>query len=223
LLCFSGKRGWLELDGEVGEMLKIMSATVCAGLLGAVMMVQPAEARRLHFWWEQQAQPEFVPYDQVYDEPYVDDRQDADVAEQFNQDQYDRYMREMGHPKRKRVVDNYFNPQVDQPTYKKAPSYKLKKPAPKLAVAKPVVKAPPVAPDKPVQTASLANRMSDKVQSKKVDCTKGASIVSGYGFSGVTSKSCVGDTLTYAATRSGKNFEIQVNAASGELTNVKRL
>jgi hypothetical protein len=209
-------------------MLKIVSASLCAGLLGSVVMVQPAEARRLHFWWEQQ-QPEFVPYNQVYGEPYDYDQQNADVAEQFNQEQYDRYMQEMGHPKRKRVVDNYYNPQVDRPSAKKTPAHKLKKPAPKLADSKPVVKKPavvamkPTAPEKPLQTASLANRMNDKVQSKKVDCSKGASIVSGYGFSGVTSKSCGGDTFTYAATRSGKNFEIQVNAASGELTNVKRL
>jgi hypothetical protein len=204
-------------------MLKLISATLCAGLLGSVVMVQPAEARRLHFWWEQD-QPEYVPSDS-YTAPNYDDGQDADVAEQFNQDQYDRYMREMKHPKRKRVIDAYYEPQVQTPSFKKTQPYKLKKPVAKVSDAKPVVKAPVATanPDKPVQVASLANRLSDKVQPKKIDCTKGASIVSGYGFSGVTSKTCAGDTLTYAATRSGKNFEIQVNAANGELTNVKRL
>ncbi len=209
-------------------MIKTIAAAACASLLGCVMLSQPAEARRLHHWWQQQQQSEFLPYDS-YDDPYYNDQQDVDVAAQFNQDQYDRYMREMKHPKRNRAVDAYYEPQVEQPVYKKTPAYKLKKPVAKVATSKPVMKAPAVASvkpapaDKPVQVASIANRLNDKAQPKKIDCSKGASIVSGYGFSEVTSKTCAGDTLTFAAKRSGKNFEIQVNAASGELTNVKRL
>ncbi|MDE2385155.1 MAG: hypothetical protein KGO53_11105 [Alphaproteobacteria bacterium] len=56
-----------------------------------------------------------------------------------------------------------------------------------------------------------------------VSCDKGASIVTSFGFSNVTTKSCTGATLVYGAERSGKPFEIDVSAASGELTAVKKL
>lgn len=59
--------------------------------------------------------------------------------------------------------------------------------------------------------------------SKTVSCDKAATIVGGYGFSGVKSKTCSGKVLVFTATRSGKNYEVSVSSASGELTEVKRL
>ena len=207
-------------------MVKLFSATLCAALAGTLLMSGSAEARRLHFWWQH---PDDVTYNRSYDDPSYYDQQDADVADQFNQDQYDRYMRETGHSKRKRVVDNtYYDPQVEQPTYKKAPAYRLKKPAAKVATVKPVVKSPSVATakpapvDKPVQVASIANRLNDKAPTQKIDCTKGAPIVSGYGFSDVTSKTCSGGTLTYAATRSGKSKELLTELMPRLLTALAR-
>ncbi|MDE2446107.1 MAG: hypothetical protein KGO94_08005 [Alphaproteobacteria bacterium] len=91
--------------------------------------------------------------------------------------------------------------------------------------------APKVASKAPAVKSATANEppdiesVTDEVKSKAaaVSCAKGASIVTSYGFSGVTSKSCTGSTFTYGAKRSGKNFEIQVSASSGELTAVKKL
>jgi hypothetical protein len=190
----------------------------------AVLFSAPAEARRLHFWWQQDYAPDYVEPDyyapDAYSTDYAD-QQNLDVQEQFNQDQYDKYMREMRHPKHKRYAASYYDPQVDQPVYKKAPTYKLKKKA--VAVVKRPVVAKPVLADRPVQTASIAKRLDTPAVSKKIDCGKGAAIVSGYGFNDVATKSCAGQTLVYGATRSGKNFEVEVNSANGELMNVKRL
>jgi hypothetical protein len=209
---------------------KVFSAVILAALGSSVLLSAPAEARRLHLWWLQD-QTEFAPDYNAYDDASYGDQQNIDVQEQFNQDQYDRYMREMHHPKRKRVTNSYYDPQVQQPAYKKAPVYKLKTKVPaKVASSKPVLKksavvaaAPALVPARPVQVASISNRFEDKISAKKIDCGKGAAIVAGYGFSSIVSKSCAGKTLVYGATRSGKNFEIQVSSASGELTAVKKL
>jgi hypothetical protein len=95
----------------------------------------------------------------------------------------------------------------------------LKHTAPQIGTKAPAIKAAPVKAAQGVET------ITDDVKSKtaSVTCAKGASIVTSYGFSGVTSKSCTGSTFTYGAIRSGKNFEIQVSASNGELTAVKKL
>jgi hypothetical protein len=209
---------------------KIFSVVVLAALGSSVLLSAPAEARRLHLWWLQD-QAEFAPDFNAYEDVSYGDQQNIDVQEQFNQDQYDKYMREMNHPKRKRLQSSYYDAQVEKRVAKKVLTYKLKTKAPaKVAVAKPNVKKPVIAsvpaavlPTKPLQTASIAGRFDDKVAPKKIDCGRGAAIVAGYGFSTVTTKSCAGETLVYGATRSGKTFEIQVSSASGELTTVKKL
>jgi hypothetical protein len=197
-------------------------------LVGASLMATPAEARRL-FWWEAGGPPIFDAYG---DYP---DAQDAYVQDQFNQDEYDLYMEQTHRRHRKRYNDAYFDPQVDDPNYdvprhrvkkkkivrevqvvKPTPVYKTKPVVKKVAViAAPVVQSP--------QTASLNKRFNEPAVAKSVDCTKGASIVSGFGFDAVTTKSCSGGTYIYGATRSGKSFEVQVSATTGELTAVKKL
>jgi hypothetical protein len=197
-------------------------------LVGASLMATPAEARRL-FWWEAGGPPIFDAYG---DYP---DAQDAYVQDQFNQDEYDLYI-EQTHKRRKiRYNDTYFDPQVDDQNYylprkqvKKKKIIKqvvVVKPAP-VYKAKPVMKKIAVAPNSvapSLQTVSLGKRFKEPSLSKSVDCTKGASIVSGFGFDAVTTKSCSGGTYIYGATRSGKSFEVQVSATTGELTAVKKL
>jgi hypothetical protein len=201
---------------------KLLGSFVLTVLSLAVITAAPAEARNRLFWWQHDRNYDQSQYDSYNDSDYSDS-QDADVEEQFNQAQYELYMREMRHPRRQRYVESYYDPQYDVPVYEKPAPKKLKKKlVAKVAVAKPVVKALP-ASDKTIQTASLSKRFDDTAASSKVDCKKGASIVAGYGFSTVTTKSCTGATLVYGATRSGKNFEIQVSSASGELTTVKKL
>ena len=199
----------------------LFSAAVCSLLVGVTLSGSQAEARRL-FWWQLE--------DRQFYDGYGDgfDSQDAYAEEQFNQDEYDRYMKKRHPRNRLRYDQSYYDPLIDEPGYRPVqPKSKKKKTA---AVTKPVLpqskvlsSKPPVSKPAVNQTASINKQFSAPVTGKSVDCSKGASIVAGFGFSDVTTKSCTGPTLTYTATRSSKNFEIQVSAGSGELIAVKKL
>ncbi len=203
------------------QMFKQMAGVAFVGL---VLAGTPAEARRL-FWWQ-----EDVPSGDIYSDIPVE--QDAYAQDQFNQEQYDLYMKQL-HRKKKAVPQydqSYYDPQLAPQVYKPRVLKPKKKPVtqasvPENIIPKPPVKEPLVQKPATGQVASIGKRFQADVPSKakSIDCTKGASIVSGYGFSSVTNKSCAGATYVYAATRSGSNFEIQVNSASGELTAVKKL
>lgn len=198
---------------------KLLGSVVLTALSLAILTSAPAEARHRLFWWQHDRNYDGQQYDSYEDDSYSD-AQEAAIEEEFNQTQYNLYMREM---RRKRYVESYDDPQFDEPIYEKPLVKKAKKKkVVKVAVVKPVVKTLPPS-DATIQTASLSKRFEEKIVPSKVDCKKGAAIVSGYGFSTVTTKSCTGATLVYGATRSGKNFEIQVSSANGELTNVKKL
>jgi hypothetical protein len=192
---------------------KLISAAIFSVLVGATLSSSPAEARRL-FWW--QSDPSY----DVYGDP--------DVLDEFNQEQYDLYMQQMKRKKRLRYDQSYYDPQLDDPYYEPPPPRKVKKKTVKAAtVAKPKAVVKSVV-NKPAnsQVASISKRFDEPAPEpakKGVDCSKGASIVAGFGFSGVTTKSCTGSTFVYGATRSGKTFEVQVSAVSGELTAVKKL
>jgi hypothetical protein len=56
-----------------------------------------------------------------------------------------------------------------------------------------------------------------------LSCDKAGSIVTGYGFSSVKAQSCKGKVYAFNATRDGKSFAVKLDAASGELTEVKKL
>lgn len=56
-----------------------------------------------------------------------------------------------------------------------------------------------------------------------ITCAKAGQIVSGYGFKGVEQVSCKGQVYAFNATRDGKPFSVKLSAASGELTEVKKL
>jgi hypothetical protein len=176
-----------------------------AGVVLAMFSLTSAEAGQRHFWWLD-SEPTY----QVDDEAY--DAQDAYVQDQFNQEQYDLYMSRKIKKKKLRYDQAYYEPKVDVPAYKPKAKKQI---AVKPVVAKPV---------KVANTATPINkRFETPVAAKSISCTKGAGIVAEYGFAGVRQKSCAGATFVYGATRSGKNFEIEVSAASGELTAVKKL
>jgi hypothetical protein len=129
----------------------------------------------------------------------------------------------------------------------KAEQQIVKKPAVKKLAAKP--KAKPLAkvpkPQPPeVQTASLEplepiGKATPKakiikpalvkpvpakpIASKTIGCTAGAAVVTGYGFGEVKPKACTGTIYAYTAARDGKVYEIKLTAASGEITDVKKL
>jgi hypothetical protein len=62
-----------------------------------------------------------------------------------------------------------------------------------------------------------------KKQASGISCDKAGDIVAGYGFSGVKATSCQGSTYSFAAAREGKPYTIKLSAASGELTEVKKV
>ena len=217
---------------------KLISAAVFSSILGLTVLSSQAEARRL-FWWEALPPELGGGYDVYGDGQDVYDGQDEYAQDMFNQEQYDKYMREMNHRRHKRIYDqSYYDPQVENPDVSVP-----RKSKPKVLKSKKTATAPQlVKPAKPVQTVSTPKvikratppepkqvasieTITDEAKAKTaaVSCAKGASIVTSYGFSTVTSKTCTGGTYTYGATRSGKNFEIQVSAANGELTAVKKL
>ena len=86
----------------------------------------------------------------------------------------------------------------------------------------PVVKPRPRVKAPKLQQLSSLDKQ-DKIQSKSIGCTAGAGIVTGYGFGSVRPKVCTGATYAYDAARGGKNYLIRLNAASGEILEVKKL
>ncbi len=218
---------------------KLIAAAMFSTVMGLTMAAPEAQARRL-FWWQEVPAENGGGYDIYGDGQDVNDGQDAFAQDLFNQEQYDQYMQEMNHRRHRRIYDqSYYDPQFENPDNPmphapKRKVLKFKKPAKVVAEPKPItaprmvpkstnpqfaIKAPPRTKTKNVE--KISNDAPAK--SASVSCTKGASIVTSYGFSSVTSKTCSGGTYVYGATRSGKNFEIQVSAASGELTAVKKL
>jgi hypothetical protein len=163
-----------------------------------------AEAGRLFKW--RLFQPEYYTYYPGQDNYYGPDDYNGDyyyVPRKKRQKYYDQYEQQ----------DSYYDPQYDEPVYVKPPKKKTAKVAP---VAKPAVKKATIASvKKPAATAASSG--------SGMSCDKAGSIISGYGFSSVKATSCKGQTYAFNATRSGKNYVISLNAASGELTEVKKV
>ena len=57
---------------------------------------------------------------------------------------------------------------------------------------------------------------------QSVSCEKAQAIVSEFGFKEIKADLCVGATFHFSATRDGKPFSIQIEAANGELAKVQR-
>ncbi len=139
-----------------------------------------------------------------YDEDYageedviVYERQPSRLYDQFDENYYEPDYLAPAKPKRKL--------QADSTRKQLVPS----KPAtPKLALAK---------PDLP------AGARKSKAVAASVSCSKATQLVSGYGFSDVKVKSCIGKIFAFTGTRSGKSYEINVSSGNGELTEVKRI
>lgn len=90
------------------------------------------------------------------------------------------------------------------------------KSAPQTVVAKPA--------STPVKTASAAAPAAKAAGSAgSIGCSKGAEIVSGYGFTSVKPRACTGATYTFDATRAANAYLIKVSAATGEISDVQKL
>jgi hypothetical protein len=133
--------------------------------------------------------------------------------------------------------ESYYDPTLD-------PS----KPAPKPVKHKPLKHkaskvAPPdtaAAPSQPQQTigdvqppksasapsaeatATASATKAAPIGSGSVSCDKAQKLVQGYGFADVKPAVCTGKVFAFNAMRDGKPYAIKVDAATGELTEVKK-
>ena len=113
--------------------------------------------------------------------------------------------------------ESYYDPRFDDPVVKPKPRKVSKAKAPVSTPAK-----------KPLATASIAKPATTETATTAsaggpMTCGKASGIISGYGFSSVKPSDCTGEVFAFNATRDGKPFSIKLNAASGELTEVKKL
>lgn len=182
-------------------LTRSISALALAAIAGILLTPNAAEAGsrwRLHFF-----QPDYYSY-------YPNDLDAYDSGYDDQQDYY--YV-----PRPRRYVDpqeSYYEPDYvgpgDEPVY--APP-KKKKTAAKLARVT----------RKPVDTAVVKSAPLEGKTSAALSCDKAGQIISGYGFTGVTPTSCKGQVFAFNATRSGKAYVVKLSAASGELTEVKKV
>jgi outer membrane biosynthesis protein TonB len=112
------------------------------------------------------------------------------------------------------------------PAKKKAAPTVAAKPAPK---AEPVIAAKPKTVTEPQPKAvAIAKPVDPPTASTTptaggMSCAKATQIVSGYGFDSVSPQACSGKVYAFNALRGGKSFVVRVDAASGELTEVKKV
>jgi hypothetical protein len=182
-----------------------------AAATSAFLLPSSAEAARLFGF--RFFEPNYYTYypgpDDAYSPYYGAGRDYYYVPRRKRHHYYDQYDRRYQQNQQDSYYDPQYDPQYDAPVTVNPPKRKTAITAP---VAKPVVKKATVATVK--KPATSAGGMS---------CDKAGSIISGYGFSSVTPNSCKGDIYAFSATRSGKNYRISLNAASGELTEVKKV
>jgi hypothetical protein len=94
--------------------------------------------------------------------------------------------------------------------------------APPKPLAKPTLAKPSSEDRAPVKLAAKPADEPDQ-RSANVSCEKAKSIIVKFAFSNVEAKSCEGNTYSFAATRSGKQFFVRVSALSGELVEVRKM
>jgi hypothetical protein len=108
-------------------------------------------------------------------------------------------------------------PDVTTASLGKIPDAPVRKKA--LPGAKPAQANSAAAPKPVANTAEAAPSPTTSALS----CGKAGTIIEGYGFSGVKPESCKGKIFAFNATRGGRTFAIKLDAASGELTEVRKL
>jgi hypothetical protein len=154
-----------------------------------------------------------------YPDPYEDEYGYYDEEEDDDYEGYYYYEPE----------EEYYPPPPRQyaPNPKKKTKTVTTPPPAKTVTAPPAkVEPPPVPIKRKPQTATAAAATPAKptaeAKSTGVSCDKAKSIITGYGFGNIETKSCEGDVYSFAAVRGGKTFSVKVSALNGELTEVKR-
>ena len=108
--------------------------------------------------------------------------------------------------------EDYYEPELVKP--KRKAKVQQEQPVKKKAAAKPAAKK---------EASATPAKKPAAAKSTGLSCEKASSVVTGYGFSSVTPSSCQGKVYAFNAQRDGKSFAIKLDAASGELTEVKKL
>lgn len=181
---------------------------------------------------------------------YQDGYPPPDNVYYMNEEEYYQYLKRQR--RRQRIMEDYYAnqdqgyggqdyydqgpPPYDPPRRAKKKIAKVpsatKTPTKKIAVGKPAGTSPQKAVPAPKSVASTKSNAPAKdvvtastsaASGGGISCNKAADIVTGYGFDSVKSSSCSGAVYSFNAARSGKAYLIKVNAASGELTEVKKL
>jgi hypothetical protein len=107
--------------------------------------------------------------------------------------------------------------------YRPAPPRRQYAPAPRRKKsARAVERKAPLRKDRQVALTVPTEAPTKRVATSS-RCEKAQSSVAEFGFTAIKPQSCTGKIASFRAMRDGKSFDIQVLAASGELTKVQRL
>jgi hypothetical protein len=193
--------------------MKLIHSFLIAVLVAAAFCALPddqAQAEtRFHLNW----MPGFPPppprrhyyypddYDYYYDDEFYDD--EVYYYPYYEEDDYYYEPPPRYKPRRKSKPTTAYSEPEDS---ERAPVSPRKKPAIKSKTA----------------TTTAPATSGQPKTTENVSCEKARSIIAGYGFGDVQTKSCEGKTYSFAATRGGKSFSVTVSALNGELTEVKR-
>ncbi|HHI81802.1 MAG TPA: hypothetical protein ENJ99_01485 [Rhizobiales bacterium] len=77
-------------------------------------------------------------------------------------------------------------------------------------------------PEKPNSFQPLEIEVQPRTPPGYISCAKAKNIVAGFGFSGISARSCKGKVYSFDAVRDGKPYEIKLSARNGELLKVAR-
>jgi len=72
------------------------------------------------------------------------------------------------------------------------------------------------------ETPIVKRRKKLRPAANQLSCSKVKSIVSDFGFSDITARSCTGSVYDFSAKRDGKPYSVKVSSLSGELKDVKK-
>lgn len=89
-----------------------------------------------------------------------------------------------------------------------------------LAVAK-AKRAQRIAARDPQKAVAVPNGATGALPS--ITCEKAQAVVAEFGFKQIKAELCIGESFEFHATRDGKPFLIEIEAANGELAKVQRL
>jgi hypothetical protein len=206
-------------------LTRLISVAALAAVAGIFVTTNAAEAGsrwRLHYlnpyYYIYDPEPLYLYSSDYGDEEYNDDDDEQPMAYYDPDD------------------DEYYEPRYRGDEYMGAPPKKKKVVSKAVPAPKPVIKKSVASSEnKAVITTEKKSVVSSdekevaSIEKKTVptaggmSCDKAGKIVSGYGFTSVKPTTCTGQVFAFNATRSGKAYTIKLSAASGELTEVKKV